>query len=163
MRLPEPGAQVTLRVKTHVREDAIELFGFETRTEQRLFALLTTVKGIGPRLAITILSGVGTVELAAAIASGDAPRIKKIPGVGAKTAERMCLELKDKVADLAVGAPGPVPVTPLAGAEADVLSALASLGYKESEARATVERVVRETESEDVQVLLRAALKVLAK
>ena len=95
--LGDPGTEVTLRVHTHVREDALQLFGFRTEAEKRLFLLLTSVGGIGPKLAVTILSGMGTGDLVRALTSSDLARLVGIPGVGKKTAERMLVELKDKV------------------------------------------------------------------
>lgn len=164
-RLPDAGEPAVLRVTTHVRDDAIELFGFDGAAEQRLFGLLTTVKGIGPRIAISILSGIAAEDLVAAIGRGDARRIQKVPGVGLKTAERICLELKEKaVTALAMEQAGPAPVGGATGAREDALSALLNLGYKEGEA----ERALKHAESTvgadaDVPALLKAALKVLTK
>ena len=96
--LGEPGADVSLRVHTHVREDALQLFGFRTDREKKLFLLLLTVSGIGPKLAVTVLSGLSVEELVQALRAGNLAKLVAIPGVGKKTAERMLLELKDKAA-----------------------------------------------------------------
>lgn len=164
-RLPEAGEPVTLRVTTCVREDAIDLYGFESATEQQLFALLTTVKGIGPRIGLSILSGISAEELVAAIGRGDARRIQKVPGVGLKTAERICLELKERaLSTLSAEQAGAAPVGSPTGAREDALSALLNLGYKEAEA----ERALKAAEGvvgadADVPALLKASLKVLTK
>src|SRR5579884_893996 len=100
--LPDTGAAVALRVHTHVREDALVLFGFATRLEQTVFERLISVSGIGPKLAITVLSGLATADLIGAIRSGDVAKLVRIPGVGKKTAERIVLELKDKLAAIEV-------------------------------------------------------------
>src|SRR5262245_22121847 len=100
--LPESGKEVTLRVHTHVREDAIALFGFVSSEEKVLFEKLIGVSGIGPKLAITVLSGLAAADLTTAIRSGDVQRLTRIPGIGKKTAERMVLELRDKV-DIVAG------------------------------------------------------------
>src|SRR3954454_4208949 len=105
--LPDNGKEVTLRIHTHVREDAIALFGFVSGEEKMLFEKLIGVSGIGPKLAITVLSGLAATDLTNAIRSGDVQRLTRIPGIGKKTAERMVLELRDKV-ELAAGSPTPV-------------------------------------------------------
>ncbi|MCA9772803.1 MAG: Holliday junction branch migration protein RuvA, partial [Myxococcales bacterium] len=146
--LPELTKTVTLRVTTHVRDDAIVLFGFATRAEQSLYQRLTTVKGVGPRLALSVLSGGKVEEIVQAIVRQDVRRIKQIPGVGLKTAERICLELKDRVleidtgASLAAAAAGAAPTG--GGPREDVLAALAQLGYKEAEALRALQSAVRE-------------------
>src|SRR5436189_6253791 len=105
--LPDTGKEVSLKVHTHVREDAIALFGFLTADEKMLFEKLIGVSGIGPKLAITVLSGLAAPDLTAAIRGGDVQRLTRVPGIGKKTAERMVLELRDKV-DLVAGAVAPV-------------------------------------------------------
>ena len=128
--LPEEGEEVSLHIYTHVREDAFILFGFKTVLEKNIFRLLISVSGIGPKLATNILSGIGPDILLEAIAAGDLVRLQSIPGVGKKTAERIILELKDKVRLLVIEAPsssGAEVDTSVAG---DVLSALDNLGYK---------------------------------
>ena len=107
--LPDSGAAVALRIHTHVREDALVLFGFATREEKAVFEKLITVSGIGPKLAITVLSGLPTGDLITAIRTGDLVQLVRIPGVGKKTAERMVLELKDKLT--AVDLPGRIPAS----------------------------------------------------
>ncbi|MFQ5736410.1 MAG: Holliday junction branch migration protein RuvA [Thermodesulfobacteriota bacterium] len=131
--LPEPGSTVSLNVYTHLRDDAIQLYGFTTSEEKSLFQLLISVSGIGPKVARNILSGIGPEELAGAIASSDKARLSTIPGIGGKSAERLILELKDKVRRLVA----PVEGSGSTGAAGDgggvvndVLSALDNLGYK---------------------------------
>jgi len=141
--LPEPGAEVRLRVYTNVREDAIQLYGFSTRDEKLVFEKLITVSGIGPKLAITVLSGLAVADLTAAIRAGEVARLVRIPGVGKKTAERIVLELRDKLpavaaeATAAAGPSGPVALTAL---EQDVLSALLNLGCSATAAEAALKK-----------------------
>src|SRR6202789_1570017 len=126
--LPANGSEVALHLHTHVREDFIALYGFLRSAEKHLFEKLITVSGIGPKLAITILSGMAADEMVRAIRGNDITRLTRIPGIGKKTAERMVLELRDKLPE-----PGPssVPATPMMSAtEEDVLSALVNLGYQ---------------------------------
>jgi len=154
--LGEPGDEVSLRVYTHVRDDALQLYGFIEELEQRIFESLISVAGIGPKLAITILSGMEVDTLVGAIAEENVTRLSTIPGVGRKTAERMVLELKDKVMELA---PSVVPGGPQ-GVRHDVLSALVNLGYRPRDADRALERV--EDPSEHFEELLRQTLRVLA-
>ncbi|MCG3174353.1 MAG: Holliday junction ATP-dependent DNA helicase RuvA [Myxococcota bacterium] len=134
--LPPPGHEAVLRIHTMVREDAIQLYGFATAEEQELFELLLLVKGIGHRLALNALSGIGAGDLAHAIAAGDIRAISRAPGIGKKTAERMVLELKDKVEKLPWamgGMAAPAPVSRPGGLEGDARSVLANLGFKPAE------------------------------
>jgi Holliday junction DNA helicase RuvA len=128
--LPDAGAEVRLRVHTHVREDAIALFGFATRDEKAVFERLISVSGIGPKLALTVLSGLAVNDLIAAIRAGATERLVRIPGVGKKTAERIILELKDKLPEVAGAAAAVAPAgkDALTALEQDVLSALVNLG-----------------------------------
>lgn len=154
--LPDPGVEVSLDIHTHVREDALALYGFSSRQERRVFERLLSVSGIGPRLAVTILSG-GSVEgLVAAIRRGDLGRLTSIPGVGKKTAERIVVELKDKFQDLTGEAPKP-PV------ESDVLSALENLGYARAMAEAALRRSVNGDQDAGFDVLFKRALQFLTK
>ena len=159
--LPEAGAPVSLRIHTHVREDAILLFGFASAEEKAVFERLISVSGIGPKLAITVLSGLPTADLIAAIRNSDVPRLVRIPGVGKKTAERIVLELKDKIA--ALGAAGKS--VPLAEAESsgtaldrDVLSALQNLGCSRQAAEEAVRKAQERGAPQDFEPLFRAAL-----
>ncbi|MFQ5745418.1 MAG: Holliday junction branch migration protein RuvA [Acidobacteriota bacterium] len=154
--LGEPGEGVKLQIYTHVRDDALQLYGFLEETEQRLFERLISVAGIGPKLAVTILSGMEVDTLVAALAEEDIARLATIPGVGQKTAERMALELKDKVLELA---PAAVAAGPR-GVREDVLSALVNLGYQRRVAERALEKV--EEPSEQFEQLLRQTLRVLA-
>ncbi|MGA8501842.1 MAG: Holliday junction branch migration protein RuvA [Candidatus Sulfotelmatobacter sp.] len=125
--LPASGSEVALHIHTHVREEVIALYGFLRPAEKQLFEKLMTVSGIGAKLAITILSGMAADEMAGAIRSNDVARLTRIPGIGKKTAERMVLELRDKLP--AAGASAPT-VPALNATEEDVLSALVNLGYQ---------------------------------
>jgi Holliday junction DNA helicase RuvA len=152
----ERGAEVKLRIHTHVRDDALQLYGFKDLAQQRLFEHLISVAGIGPRLAVTILSGMEADVLASAIADGDIARLTTIPGVGKKTAERMALELKDKVEEMA---PAASPESPR-GVRQDVLSALENLGYRTRDAERALDKVTEP--ADDFETLLRQTLRVLA-
>jgi len=152
----ERGAEVQLRIYTHVRDDAIQLYGFKDLPQQRLFEHLISVAGIGPRLAVTILSGMEVDVLTAAIADGDIARLSTIPGVGKKTAERMALELKDKVEELA---PAAAPSSPR-GVRQDVLSALENLGYRPRDAEHALDKI--KEPADEFEALLKQTLRVLA-
>jgi Holliday junction DNA helicase RuvA len=160
-RIGEPGAEVTLLTHTHVREDALALFGFLTGVEQALFERLIAVSGVGPKLAVSILSGIEATELVAALRSSDLARLTRIPGVGMKTAERLVLELKDKMQGLPSGEAAP-PEAPRAATD-DLVSALVHLGYSRPEAERAVERTLREQGDRRFEDLLRSALQVIAR
>jgi Holliday junction DNA helicase RuvA len=158
-RLGEEGDEISLRVHTHVREDALALYGFLAAEEQALFERLIDVAGVGPKLAINILSGIETPELVTALRSSDVARLTRIPGVGKKTAERLVLELKDKMpAVTAAAEAAPAPSSP----KEDLVSALVHLGYSRPEAERGVERALREDAGGRFEDLLRRALRVLA-
>jgi Holliday junction DNA helicase RuvA len=163
--LPALGSEVALHVHTHVREDLIALYGFLRPEEKQLFEKLITVSGIGPKLAITILSGMAAGELAAAIRGNDLMRLTKIPGIGKKTAERMVLELRDKLpAVTSVSAP----TTPaMSATEEDVLSALLNLGYQRAAAEKVLANIVksaaRAEKPPSFDVIFREALAGLSK
>jgi len=169
-RLPEIGAEVFLHILTNVREDSIDLYGFSERQEKEMFIVLTGVSGVGPRLAMNILSGMGPAELASAILTGDLVRLVKLPGVGRKTAERLCVELKDKVQFLAARDSGAVIAAQPEETDqlaADVISALVNLGYPPASARRAVERVKSAGSADDyaalsLEELLRRALRSMA-
>ena len=137
-RLPEAGADVDLVTVTNLRENALELFAFAEARERDLFQLLRTVSGIGPRLALSVLSGIDATDLAEVLASGDVDRLVAVPGVGKKTAERMLVELKGKVVAQAVERPR----TAITDIESDAVLALVSLGYKPLDARRAVSATV---------------------
>jgi Holliday junction DNA helicase RuvA len=160
-QLPEAGAEVRLRVHTHVREDALALFGFLTTDEKSLFERLIGVSGIGPKLAVTVLSGLRTADLTDAIRSGDVVRLTRIPGVGKKTAERMVVELRDKL-ELLPGATQKVsPAAAFSATEQDVLSALVNLGSARASAEAAVVKLRAEGVTEDFETAFRKALELL--
>src|SRR5205085_4180631 len=135
-------SDVSLRVHTHVREDALALYGFFTAHEQDLFERLIQVAGVGPKLAVNILSGIEAAELAAALRGSDVARLTRIPGVGKKTAERLVVELKDKMPPAA--APETEAAAPAATPKEDLLSALAQLGYSRASAEGGVGRTLGE-------------------
>lgn len=152
----EGAGSVAFHIHTHVREDALALFGFWTRRERRLFERLIAVTGIGPKLAQTVLSGMLPDDLIAALAAGDVRRLNTIPGIGKKTAERMILELRDKVQDLAAELPAAPTVV-----ESDLVEALLSLGYKQAAAQRAVNKVAREQPGEFADQL-KASLRILS-
>lgn len=160
-RIGEPGVEVTLLVHTHVREDALALFGFLTPVEQALFERLIAVSGVGPRLAVSVLSGIEAPELVAALRTSDLARLTRIPGVGKKTAERLVVELKDKMQGLPA-AEAAVPAAPRAATE-DLVSALVHLGYSRPEAERGVERVLRDHGEGRFEDLLRLALQAVSR
>jgi holliday junction DNA helicase RuvA len=157
--LPATGSEVALHIHTHVREDAIALFGFLRLEEKQLFEKLITVSGIGPKLAITILSGMATADMVGAIRANDHARLTKIPGIGKKTAERMCVELRDKLE----GFGEMQPIKTLSGIEEDVISALTNLGYQRALAEKAVERAVASAGRENFDAVFRTALGGLSK
>jgi holliday junction DNA helicase RuvA len=158
--LSELHAEVTLLIHTHVREDALALYGFLSAREKHLFELLLGASGVGPTLALKILSGMNVEELVPAIRTGDLARLTRIPGVGRKTAERMVVELKDKLEAVTGEAEKPAAASP-AGAESDVKSALINLGYDERTADSAVTEAKRQAGGANFEKLLRASLAVL--
>jgi Holliday junction DNA helicase RuvA len=154
--LPDTGSEVSIDIHTHVREDLIALYGFSTRRERTIFEKLMTISGIGPKLAVTILSGGSVEDLVTAIKRGDLPRLTAIPGVGKKTAERIVLELKDKLQDFAE-APAKSSV------ELDVLSALENLGYNRAVAEAALSRATNGDTGAPFDVLFKRSLQILTK
>ena len=160
-RVGEPGAEVTLLTHTHVREDALALFGFLTAVEQALFERLIAVSGVGPKLAISVLSGIEAPELVAALRTSDVARLTRIPGVGKKTAERLVVELKDKMSDLPAAEIAPA-AAPSPAAD-DLVSALLHLGYSRPEAERSVERALREHDGARFEDLLRFALQAVSR
>jgi Holliday junction DNA helicase RuvA len=157
--LPSEGAEVSLYIHTQVREDILALFGFFEREEKRLFERLITVSGVGPKLAITILSGLNPERTVTAIRAQDHATLTRIPGVGKKLAERLVVELKDKLEDMAIA-----PTVASAGPAAeDVLSALVNLGYQRPAAQKAIETAVEKDKSagENFDALFRTALKTI--
>ena len=154
--LPETGSEVSIDVHTHVREDLIALYGFSTARERKIFEKLMTISGIGPKLAVTILSGGSVEDLAGAIKRSDLARLTAIPGVGKKTGERIILELKDKLQEFAE-APAKSTV------ETDVLSALENLGYNRALSESALARAVTGDGPAPFDVLFKRALQILTK
>jgi Holliday junction DNA helicase RuvA len=153
-------SSVTLMIHTQVREDAISLYGFLSAREKHLFELLISASGVGPVLALKILSGMNVDDLVPAVRSGDLARLTRIPGVGRKTAERMIVELRDKLAAVEIPEDARKPVT-TTGTAGDVVSALLNLGYDQHAAEQAVERAGKNGTSETFEALLRAALQQL--
>ncbi len=157
--LPVLGSEIALHIYTHVREDVIALYGFLRSAEKRLFEKLITVSGIGPKLAITILSGMAADEMIRAIRGNDLARLTRIPGIGKKTAERMVLELRDKLPEIA-GSSAPA-APPMSAVEEDVLSALVNLGYQRAAAEKALSGAAQNGSSFDL--MFRQALALLSK
>lgn len=162
--LGEVGSDVELRIFTHVREDTLQLFGFRTTRERDLYLKLISVQGIGAKSGITMLSGMSADEIVAAIRTGNLARLTAIPGVGKKTAERLVIELRDKLGGMAVGAAASTG----AGVRPDeifddALSALVNLGYQKSAAEKALQDVVKNGTDLSVQKLLRLALQRMAR
>ena len=163
--LPEIGQPVVIHIHTHVREDAIHLYGFHVPEEREVFELMISVSGIGPKLAVNILSGIAAGELIRAVTEGDLKRLTGIPGVGRKTAERMILELKDKAAKIGWEPSPGAADTVKSGRQVkdDALSALVNLGYRGSTVKEVVDRIIRDAqEPPSLDRVLKQALRVLA-
>jgi Holliday junction DNA helicase RuvA len=161
--LAAPGTEVALRIHTQVREDAIALFGFTTVQEKALFEKLISVSGIGPKLAITVLSGIQWSDLVRIIRSGDVPLLVRVPGIGKKTAERIVLELRDKLETLGVApstqkSPALVMKEPM---EADVISALTNLGAQQGAAEMAVRKAIDAGTAKEFEPLFRRSLELL--
>ena len=163
--LPETDESVSLRIHTHVKDDSLTLFGFNTSLEKALFLMLVSVSGIGPKLSVNILSGMGPQDLLEAIAHGDAMRLQAIPGIGKKTSERIALELKDR----AFKALGEMDISPMPIAKGedrltmdDALSALMNLGYSPKSAKMAMERAKSLVKEMTLEDLIREALRILS-
>jgi Holliday junction DNA helicase RuvA len=160
--LPAEGAAVALRIYTHVREDALLLFGFATPQEKTVFERLISVSGIGPKLAVTVLSGLPTSDLVTAIRAADVQRLVRIPGVGKKTAERIVLELKDKLIGTEIGASAePTATDTWTALERDVLSALQNLGCSRPAAEEAIRKVKDRGAPGQFEAFFRAAMAVV--
>ena len=159
----DAGATVRLYIHTHVREDALALYGFWTERERELFERLIAVSGIGPRLAQVVLSGMAPDELIAALAAGDVARLVRIPGVGKKTAERMVVELRDKLQALAAQLPAARATAASGGSDNDLVAALVNLGYKPSLAEGAVGAARKDAPDAAFHELLRLALRRLSR
>jgi holliday junction DNA helicase RuvA len=162
--LPEEGATVSLRVHTHVREDILALYGFSTPMEEHLFQRLISVAGVGPSLALKVMSGLEPAVLVDAIRSGDLRRLGAIPGVGKKTAERLVVELRDKMpqVDSSIAATPSTPPTGVQSLVNDLLSALSNLGFARAQAEKSVEAIVREDSDVTFEEALKKVLRKLS-
>ena len=158
--LPDKGATVQLRIHTHVREDALALYGFLTEDEKALFEKLISVSGIGPTLGVKVLSGLAAADLITAIRKGEVERLVRIPGVGKKTAERIVLELRDKLPAVA-GQELEAPAPALTAVDQDVLSALLNLGCARAAAEAAVRKAKAAGAGSDFEPLFRRALELV--
>ena len=168
--LEDMGATVQLRIYTHVREDTLQLFGFKTARERELFLKIISVTGIGPKLGITLLSGMTADEMIASIRTNNLARLTLIPGIGRKTAERLIMELREKVAELSsaqleeeLGAKPDATEPTEDAVRADALSALLNLGYQRSSAEKAIDAALGEGGDITVESILRRALKKLAR
>ena len=165
-RLPDPEQSVTLHIHTHVREDAIQLFGFLSAREKDAFLLLLTVSGIGPKLALSVISTLSVDDLASAIRDDDYKVLASVPGIGKKSAGRLALELKDKIEKISMATDGLTTKAPQSSNRTldDALSALVNLGYKAADVKDVLKQVLADRNGETpLQDLIRAALKELAK
>ncbi len=160
LALPPRGERAALRVITHLRQDSLDLFGFATAEEEDVFRALLDVKGVGPRAAQNILSGIEPRDLAQAVAQGDVARLTKVPGVGKKTAERLVVELKEKLVALARAA-GPAAGKGAIGLVEQLAAALVNLGYKPAQAEQVAEAMRDRAEGKGLDELLREALKAM--
>ncbi len=162
--LGEPGTNVSLRIHTHVREDVIALFGFKTELEQVLFERLMSISGIGPKLALAVLSGIEPSDLIRAIRVQDVARLTKIPGVGKKTAERIGLELKDRLPQPAeTTGPAPATTAPEDQRRDDLISALLNLGYQRPAAEKGIDKAIKTSPDAPFEHVLREALRSMMK
>jgi Holliday junction DNA helicase RuvA len=160
----DPGATVTLRVHTHVREDVIALYGFATTLEHDLFERLIAINGVGPKLALAVLSGIEPAELIRAVRVQDIARLTAIPGIGKKTAERISLELKDRLPSGVTPAGQPVSLsTPEDQLRTDLLSALLNLGYQRTAAEKAIEKVTSSASQSTFEAALKETLRMLMK
>jgi len=160
--LGDIGAPVSLRIHTHVTDESIRLFGFATPLEQQMFEWLISISRIGPKVALAVLSGIDSTDLVKAVRSNDLGRLTSIPGVGRKNAERMVIELKDRVNKLATGAADLAPV-PGDDVREDLLSALGNLGYQRAAAEKSVDRALTAVTTREFEPLLREVLKALVR
>jgi holliday junction DNA helicase RuvA len=165
-QLPELGKPVSLHIYTHVREDALQLYGFLKPEEKTVFLLLLGISGIGPKLALNILSGLPIEELVTAIKDGNVGKLSSIPGVGKKTAERLALELKDRIGTVLYAAipsmEGTSPIQDVPVSD-DAVSALVNLGYKTPQAKEVVRKVIGSDGNLPIESLIKAALKILSR
>ncbi len=165
--LPDANETVTLRIHTHLREDALQLFGFLTALEKEAFILLTSISGIGPKLGLSVLSALPVPDLTSAVRVGDVDKLATVPGIGKKTAARIALELKDKIDKLPV--PGHLSIhapsmDPLSSLHEDALSALVNLGYRPADVKDLLKRLAKvRPDLGSLQDTIREALKELAK
>ena len=157
----DAGTEAALRVHTHVREDALQLYGFNSPLEQQLFERLIGISGIGPKLAVSVLSGIETRELIGAVQRGDVARLTRVPGVGKKTAERIVLELKDRLAQIPAIVQAPAPADTGDRLRDDLLSALQNLGYQRPFAEKAVDAALNGSDEPTFEQALRAALREL--
>lgn len=162
-KIGDEGSDVVLRVHTHVREDAIQLFGFLTDLERQLFERLIAVNGVGPKLAVAVLSGIEPREFVSAVNRGDLVRLTRVPGIGRKTAERMVLELKDRLQALYAPAEQPESTSGDDRLRADLVSALQNLGYHRPQAEKAIETTLAVASEFTFEQALKSALRELTR
>jgi Holliday junction DNA helicase RuvA len=150
--------ELELFVHTHVREDALDLFGFPTELDRRVFRLLLGIPNVGPKTALGVLSALSVSDLSRAVRASDLPRLSKVPGIGKKTAERLVLELKDKLPSVAADEPAPLPRGPASDAKQRLMSALTNMGYRAGEAERAVDSLGSKVEEAPIGELLKDAL-----
>ena len=162
-RLPKPGDRVSLRIHTHLREEALKLYGFLQEEELVLFEKLIGISKVGPKLALAILSGMSAQELVAAVMNRDIEKLNGIPGVGRKTAERLTLEMKDKLSDMEIQTAAPQTTSGCSGVVEDALSALINLGYKKPQAEKALASLTRNNGKEmSLESLIKESLTILS-
>ncbi len=161
-QLPETGKSVSLYIHTHLREDSLKLFGFVKEADKQMFELLIRISKVGPKLALAILSGMTAQDLTQAVFDHDISTLSTIPGVGRKTAERLALELKDKLSELNLEPAAASGVTPTNGLQEDAVSALVNLGYKKAQAEQALKKVWRDEAKPSLEELIRDSLNCLS-
>lgn len=160
--LPESGSEIALFIHTRLREDSLKLFGFLHEADKQMFELLTRINKVGPKIALAILSGMTSQDLREAVFNDDITTLSTIPGVGRKTAERMALELKDKLSELNMQPEAAASQTPGNGLKDDALSALVNLGYKKAAAEQALKKVWRDEAKPSLEELIRDSLNTLS-
>ena len=160
--LPETGAEISLYIHTRLREDSLKLFGFLHEADKQMFELLTRISKVGPKIALAILSGMTSEDLKQAVFNEDITTLSTIPGVGRKTAERLALELKDKLSELNLQPEATATQTPGGGIKDDAVSALVNLGYKKAQAEQALKKVWRDEAKPSLEELIRDSLNTLS-
>ncbi len=161
-QLPETGESVSLHIHTHLREESLKLFGFVSETEKQMFVLMIRISKVGPKIALAILSGMTAQDLTQAVFNHDISTLNTIPGVGRKTAERLALELKDKLSEMNLEPAAASGATPTGGLREDAVSALVNLGYKKAQAEQALKKIWRDEPKPSLEELIRESLNRLS-